>query len=45
MLPTITLIHLSVIPLLAGGGTVFVDRRAHKTMYEGAELATLRGAT
>jgi 8-amino-7-oxononanoate synthase len=45
VLPTITLIHLSVIPLLAAGGTVFVDRRAHKTMYEGAELATLRGAT
>jgi 8-amino-7-oxononanoate synthase len=45
VLPTITLIHLSVIPLLAAGGTVFVDRRAHKTVYEGAELATLRGAT
>jgi 8-amino-7-oxononanoate synthase len=43
--PTITLIHLSVIPLLAASGTVFVDRRAHKTVYEGAELATLRGAT
>src|SRR5579862_2489360 len=45
VLPTITLIHLSVIPLLAAGGTVFVDRRAHKTIYEGAELATLRGST
>ncbi len=45
LLPTITLIHLSVIPLLAAGGTVFVDRRAHKTIYEGAEFATLRGAT
>jgi 8-amino-7-oxononanoate synthase len=45
VLPTITLIHLSVIPLLAAGGTVFVDRRAHKTVYEGAELATLRGAS
>jgi 8-amino-7-oxononanoate synthase len=45
VLPTITLIHLSVIPLLAAGGTVFVDRRAHKTIYEGAELAQLRGAT
>jgi len=44
VLPTITLIHLSVIPLLAAGGSVFVDRRAHKTIYEGAELATLRGA-
>jgi len=45
VLPTITLIHLSVIPLLAAGGTVLVDRRAHKTIYEGAEMATLRGAT
>ena len=45
VLPTITLIHLSVIPLLAASGSVFVDRRAHKTLYEGAELATLRGAT
>jgi 8-amino-7-oxononanoate synthase len=45
VLPTITLIHMAVIPLLAASGTVFVDRRAHKTVYEGAELATLRGAT
>ena len=45
VLPTITLIHLSVVPLLAASGSVFVDRRAHKTLYEGAELATLRGAT
>ena len=45
VLPTITLIHFSVIPVLASGGSVFVDRRAHKTIYEGAELATLRGAT
>jgi 8-amino-7-oxononanoate synthase len=45
VLPTITLIHLSVIPVLAGGGTVFVDRRAHKTIYEGCQFASLRGAT
>jgi 8-amino-7-oxononanoate synthase len=45
LLPTITLIHLSVIPVLAAGGTVFVDRRAHKTIYEGAQFASLRGAT
>ncbi len=45
LLPTITLIHLSVIPVLAAGGTVFVDRRAHKTIYEGAQFATTRGAT
>jgi 8-amino-7-oxononanoate synthase len=45
LLPTITLIHLSVIPVLAAGGTVFVDRRAHKTIYEGAQFASVRGAT
>jgi 8-amino-7-oxononanoate synthase len=45
LLPTITLIHLSVIPVLAAGGTVFVDRRAHKTIYEGAQFASIRGAT
>jgi len=45
VLPTITLIHLSVIPILAAGGTVFVDRRAHKTIYEGAQFAAVRGAT
>jgi 8-amino-7-oxononanoate synthase len=45
LLPTITLIHLSVIPVLAAGGTVFVDRRAHKTIYEGAQFASTRGAT
>jgi 8-amino-7-oxononanoate synthase len=45
VLPTITLIHLSVIPVLAGSGTIYVDRRAHKTIYEGCQFASLRGAT
>jgi 8-amino-7-oxononanoate synthase len=45
VLPTITLIHTSVIPVLAGNGTVYVDRRAHKTIYEGCELAAAHGAT
>jgi 8-amino-7-oxononanoate synthase len=44
VLPTITLIHSSVIPVLAAGGSIFVDRRAHKTIYEGAQLAMARGA-
>jgi 8-amino-7-oxononanoate synthase len=44
VLPTITLIHMSVIPVLAGGGTIFMDRRAHKTIYEGCQFATARGA-
>jgi 8-amino-7-oxononanoate synthase len=45
VLPTITLIHMSVIPVLAGGGTIFLEKRAHKTMYEGCQLAAARGAT
>jgi len=44
ILPTITLIHLSVIPVLAGGGTIYIDKRAHKTIYEGCQFASLRGA-
>ena len=38
-LPTITHIHMSVIPVLAGDGTVFLDGRAHKTIYDGAMVA------
>ena len=45
VLPTITLIHMSVIPVLAGAGTVFVESRAHKTIYEGCQFAASRGAT
>jgi len=45
VLPTITHIHMSVIPVLAGGGTVFLDSRAHKTIYDGCALAEARGAT
>jgi 8-amino-7-oxononanoate synthase len=45
VLPTITLIHLSVIPVLAAGGTIFVDRRAHKTIWEGCQFAEVRGAS
>jgi len=45
VLPTITLIHTSVIPVLAGDGTIFVDSRAHKTIYEGTQIAAAHGAT
>jgi 8-amino-7-oxononanoate synthase len=45
VLPTITLIHNSVIPVLAGDGTVFLDGRAHKTIYDGAMIAASHGAT
>src|SRR6201996_520174 len=44
VLPTITHIHMSVIPVLAGGGTMFLDSRAHKTIYDGCALAAGRGA-
>ena len=45
VLPTITLIHMSVIPVLAGSGTVLVDTRAHKTIYDGCQVAASHGAT
>jgi 8-amino-7-oxononanoate synthase len=41
---TITHIHMSVIPVLAGEGTIFLDSRAHKTIFDGAMLAAGRGA-
>ncbi len=44
-LPTITHIHSSTIPLLAGSGTIFLDSRAHKTIYDGCEIARAHGAT
>jgi 8-amino-7-oxononanoate synthase len=45
VLPTITLIHMSVIPVLAGQGTVFVEAEAHKTIYDGCAYARGLGAT
>src|SRR5207249_4933030 len=44
-LPTITLIHTTVIPVLAGSGTIFLDSRAHKTIYDGCATARGHGAT
>jgi 8-amino-7-oxononanoate synthase len=44
-LPTITLIHSTVIPVLAGAGTIFLDGRAHKTIYDGCATARGHGAT
>src|SRR5919109_2215432 len=43
VLPTITHIHMSVIPLLAASGTIFLDARAHKTIYDGCQIAKSRG--
>ena len=45
VLPTITHIHTSVIPVLVGDGTIFIDGRAHKTIYDGAMYASGHGAT
>jgi len=44
VLPTITHIHASVIPVLAASGTIFLDSRAHKTIYDGCLVARSRGA-
>jgi 8-amino-7-oxononanoate synthase len=44
VLPTITHIHTSVIPVLANKGWVFVDSQAHKTIYDGAMIAAGQGA-
>ncbi|MFI5010000.1 MAG: aminotransferase class I/II-fold pyridoxal phosphate-dependent enzyme [Solirubrobacterales bacterium] len=44
VLPTITHIHASVIPVLAAAGTIFLDARAHKTIYDGCQVARSRGA-
>ena len=44
VLPTITHIHSSVSPVLAGEGYVFIDAQAHKTIYDGARIATAQGA-
>jgi 8-amino-7-oxononanoate synthase len=43
-LPTITHIHMSVISVLAGSGTIFLDGRAHKTIYDACQLARYHGA-
>jgi 8-amino-7-oxononanoate synthase len=45
LLPTITHIHMSVLPVLARRGEVFLDSRAHKTIYDGCRYARAMGAT
>jgi 8-amino-7-oxononanoate synthase len=44
-LPTITHISSSVLPALADQGTVYVDARAHKTIWDGCQIARGHGAT
>ena len=43
-LPTISQIHLSVIPALARDGVIYLDSRAHKTIYDGCVHARAGGA-
>jgi 8-amino-7-oxononanoate synthase len=43
--PTISQIHLSVLPALAGKGTILIDSRAHRTIYDGCVYARGQGAT
>jgi 8-amino-7-oxononanoate synthase len=45
VLPTITHIHMSVVPLLAGSGIILLDGRAHKTIYDGCAIARGHGAS
>ncbi|KUO15607.1 PLP-dependent aminotransferase family protein [Streptomyces dysideae] len=45
LLPTPTLIHASVIPVLADEGHVFVEATAHRTVYDGCLVARGQGAT
>src|SRR5690349_7503347 len=44
VLPTITHIHTSVLPVLAVGGTVLLETQAHRTIYDGASDAAAAGA-
>ena len=45
VLPTISQIHVSVIPALAGKGHILMDSRAHRTIYDGCVHARGLGAT
>jgi 8-amino-7-oxononanoate synthase len=45
LLPTISQIHLGAIPALVGQGTVIIESRAHKTIYDGCVFARGQGAT
>ncbi|MDQ1013891.1 aminotransferase class I/II-fold pyridoxal phosphate-dependent enzyme [Streptomyces afghaniensis] len=45
LLPTLSLVHSSVIPALAEDGHVFVEATAHRTVYDGCVVARAQGAT
>ena len=44
VLPTITHIHMSVIPANIGRGSIFLDCQAHRTIYDGCMVARGAGA-
>jgi len=45
ILPTVTLISIGVLPALVGrGGTLFLDKSGHETMYEAAKIARDNGS-
>ena len=45
LLPTISQIHLGVIPALIREGTLIMESRAHRTIYDGCVFARGQGAT
>jgi 8-amino-7-oxononanoate synthase len=45
VLPTITHIHLTALPVIAAGGWIFVDSQAHRTIWDGCKAAAGAGAT
>ncbi len=45
LLPTLTVIHSTVIPVLADAGHVFVEATAHRTVCDGCVVARGQGAT
>lgn len=44
LLPTITHIHISVLPALVGTGSLFIEVHGHQSMQEGALAAQAHGA-
>ncbi len=45
VLPGVTDVHTSMIPLLAGRGQIFLDAIAHQTIYDGCSVAQSQGAS
>jgi 7-keto-8-aminopelargonate synthetase-like enzyme/acyl carrier protein len=43
--PSVSLLHLGVLPILAERGTLLVDHHAHHSIHEAADVARARGVT